>query len=132
MSRRPASRRNNQRCSSSLTVNRLFDLLGRFGDGTRALSSVTQEAAEQAANAVIEAGGTAAEAGAAARKVVDDSGYEFGDLTRGAVKGFEGAVREATGNEDYQFGDVTKKLAKGLFGALEKAAGEAKKKVDDA
>ena len=57
---------------------------------------------------------------------------EFGDLTKGAIKGFEGAMRDATGNDEYQFGDVTKNLAKGLFGALEKAAGEAKKKVDDA
>ena len=73
----------------------------------------------------ISAGGS--EAGAAAKKVINDSGYEFGDLTRGAIKGFEGAVRETTGNKEYKFGDVSKTMAKGLFGALEKAASEAKK-----
>ena len=68
----------------------------------------------------------------AGKKGIDDSGYEFGDFTRGAIKGFEGAVREATGNKEYKFGDVTKTMAKGLFGALEKAASDAKKKLDDA
>lgn len=56
---------------------------------------------------------------------------QFGDLTKGAVKGFEEVVRDATGNEEYKFGDVTKNLAKGLFGALEKGASAAKKKLDD-
>eukprot|EP00322_Chrysochromulina_rotalis_P020377 CAMPEP_0115849908 /NCGR_PEP_ID=MMETSP0287-20121206/11693_1 /TAXON_ID=412157 /ORGANISM="Chrysochromulina rotalis, Strain UIO044" /LENGTH=181 /DNA_ID=CAMNT_0003303893 /DNA_START=24 /DNA_END=569 /DNA_ORIENTATION=+ len=101
-----------------------------FGDGTKALSSATQDAAEQAAEAVIAAGGTAAEAGAAARKAIDDSGYQFGDFTKAGIKGFEGAVRDATGNEEYKFGDLSKNLAKGLFGALEKGAAEAKKKID--
>lgn len=83
----------------------------------------------QAAASVIEAGGTAVEAGAAAKKALDDSGCalpsslvtlplpscylrnrnwhstrtladQFGDLTKGAVKGFEETVREATGNEE--------------------------------
>lgn len=71
-----------------------------FGDGTKALSSATQDAAEQAAEAVIAAGGTAAEAGAAARKAIDDSGYQFGDFTKAGIKGFEGVVREATGDDD--------------------------------
>ena len=77
--------------------------------------------------APIKAGGFDAEAGAAAKKAIDDSGYEFGDFTRSAIKGFEGAVRDTTGNKEYKFGDVTKTMAKGLFGALEKAASEAKK-----
>ena len=103
-----------------------------FGDGSKALASKTTDAAEAAAAAVIDAGGTAIEAGAAAKQVLDDSGYQFGDLTRGAIKGWEEIVREQTGNEDYKFGDVTKNLAKGLFGALEKGAAAAKKKVDEA
>ena len=119
-----------------ITKRMIRDVTGNsdyeFGDGTKALSAATQVAAENAANAVIKAGGSAAEAGAAAKKVIDDSGYEFGDFTRGAIKGFEGAVREATGNKEYKFGDVTKTMAKGLFGALEKAASDAKKKLDDA
>ena len=45
-----------------------------FGDGTKALSSATQDAAEAAAKAVIDAGGTAIEAGAAAKEVLDNSG----------------------------------------------------------
>ena len=71
-----------------------------FGDGSKALSAATSDAAEAAAAAVIDAGGTAVEAGAAAKKVLDDSGYQFGDLTKGAIKGFEATVREATGNDD--------------------------------
>ena len=102
-----------------------------FGDGSKALALATTDAAEQAAAAVIDAGGSAVEAGAAAKKVLDDSGYQFGDLTKGAIKGFEQTVREATGNDEYKFGDVTKNLAKGLFGALEKGASAAKKMVDD-
>ena len=66
--------------------------------------------------------------GWSAKKVLDDSGYQaralqsfsaalsriattpklpppqFGDLTKGAIKGFEGQVRSATGNEEYKFG----------------------------
>jgi len=103
----------------------------QFGDGTKALSQASQEAAEAAASAVIDAGGTAAEAGAAAKQALDDSGYQFGDITKSAVKGFEQTVRDATGNDGYKFGDVTKNLAKGLFGALEKGAAAAKEKVDD-
>lgn len=102
-----------------------------FGDGSRALSEASKTAAEQAAAAVIDAGGTAVEAGAAAKQALDDSGYQFGDVTKGAIKGFEETVRAATGNEGYKFGDVTKNLAKGLFGALEKGAAAAKKKIDD-
>jgi len=102
-----------------------------FGDGGKALSSASTEAAEAAAAAVIDAGGTAVEAGAAAKQALDDSGYQFGDITKGAVKGFEEKVREATGNEEYKFGDLTKNLAKGLFGALEKGAAAAKEKLDD-
>ena len=45
-----------------------------FGDGTKALSSAARDSAEAAAESVIAAGGTAAEAGAAARKAIDDSG----------------------------------------------------------
>ena len=136
----------------------------------------------QAAVAVLDAGGTAVEAGAAAKKVLDDSGYQctppprtsstprprlaspalpagwlppqaqpnthtlpppyphpplrlttcaVGDLTKGAIKGFEGVVQGATGNDDYKFGDVTKNFAKNLFGGLEKGAAAAKKKLDD-
>ena len=54
-----------------------------------------------------------------------------GDLTKGAIKGFEGVVQGATGNDDYKFGDVTKNFAKNLFGGLEKGAAAAKKKLDD-
>jgi len=102
-----------------------------FGDGSKVLAAATTDAAEAAAAAVIDAGGTAIEAGAAAKAVLDDSGYEFGDLTRGAIKGWEEIVRDATGNEEYKFGDITKGLAKGLFGAMEKGAAAAKKKIDD-
>ena len=45
-----------------------------FGDGAKAVSSASTEAAEKAAEAVINAGGTAVEAGAAAKKALDDSG----------------------------------------------------------
>jgi len=117
-----------KRVIRDMTGNKEYE----FGDGAKALSSATSDAAETAAAAVIDAGGTAAEAGAAARKVIDDSGYQFGDLTKGAIKGFEGAVRDATGSDDYKFGDVTKNLAKGLFGALEKGAAAAKKQIDEA
>ena len=65
------------------------------------------------------------------RSVIDDSGYQFGDITKGAIKGFEETVRDVTGNEEYQFGDITKNIAKGLFGALEKGAAAAKKKLED-
>jgi len=102
-----------------------------FGDISKSVGSNSMDAAEKAANAVIEAGGTAVEAGAAAKQALDESGYQFGDLTKGAIKGFEEKVREATGNEDYQFGDVTKNIAKGLFGALEKGAAAAKKKLEE-
>jgi len=161
----------------------------------------------QAAVAVLDAGGTAIEAGAAAKKVLDDSGYQctprppppppparspgprtssppglassrlrsrpggcsstassatsltptqhtrtpthphpipprtqhtctrltraVGDITKGAIKGFEGVVQEATGNEDYKFGDLTKNLAKNLFGGLEKGAAAAKKALEN-
>ena len=131
---------------------------------------------------MLDAGGTAVEAGAAAKKVLDDSGYQctppprtsspprprlaspalpagwlppqaqpnthtlpppyphpplwlttcaVGDLTKGAIKGFEGVVQGATGKDDYKFGDVTKNFAKNLFGGLEKGAAAAKKKLDD-
>ena len=89
-----------------------------FGDGTKAVSAATQEAAEKAAAAVIDAGGTAAEAGAAAKKALDDSGYEFGDFTKAGIRTFEEGVRSATGNDEYKFGDITKNLAKGFFGAV--------------
>jgi len=116
-----------KRVIRDMTGNKEYE----FGDGSKALASATTDAAEAAAAAVLDAGGTAVEAGAAAKKVIDDSGYQFGDLTKGAVKGFEEVVRDATGNEEYKFGDVTKNLAKGLFGALEKGASAAKKKLDD-
>ena len=74
-----------------------------FGDGSKALASSTTDAAEKAAAAVLDAGGSAVEAGAAAKQVLDDSGYQFGDLTKGAVKGFEQTVRDATGNEEYKY-----------------------------
>ena len=54
-----------------------------------------------------------------------------GDITKGAIKGFEGVVQEATGNEDYKFGDLTKNLAKNLFGGLEKGAAAAKKALEN-
>mmetsp|Transcript_36259 Transcript_36259/g.120031 ORF Transcript_36259/g.120031 Transcript_36259/m.120031 type:complete len:180 (-) Transcript_36259:155-694(-) len=118
-----------------ITLRVIRDMTGnadyRFGDGSKAIASATTDAAEAAAAAVLDAGGTAVEAGAAAKKVLDDSGYQFGDLTKGAIKGFEGQVRSATGNEEYKFGDISKTLAKGLFGALEKGAAAAKKKIDD-
>jgi len=118
-----------------ITKRAIRDMTGNkdyeFGDGTKALSSATKDAAEAAAEAVISAGGTATEAGAAARKAIDDSGYQFGDFTKAGIKGFEGAVREATGNEEYKFGDLSKKLAKGFFGALEKGASAAKNKIDE-
>lgn len=103
-----------------------------FGDGAKALSSATQDSAEKAAAAVIDAGGTAIEAGAAAKKVLDDSGYQFGDLTKGAIKGWEEIVRDASGNDEYKFGDVTKNAMKGLFGFMEKGAAAAKQKLEDA
>ena len=141
-----------------ITKRMIRDMVGNteyeFGDGSKAIASATTDAAEAAASAVIEAGGSAVEAGAAARKVLDESGYEFGDVTKGAIKGFEETMKDATGNEDYKFGDVTKglvtslgkqatgnedykfgdvtkNLAKGLFGAVEKGAAAAKKKVDE-
>ena len=118
-----------------ITLRVIRDAIGNkdyeYGDGTKALAATTRDAAEQAAAAVIDAGGTALEAGAAARKVIDDSGYQFGDITKGAIKGFEETVRDVTGNEEYQFGDITKNIAKGLFGALEKGAAAAKKKLED-
>ena len=86
----------------------------------------------QAAVAVLDAGGTAVEAGAAAKKVLDDSGYQFGDLTKGAIKGWEEIVRDASGNDEYKFGDVTKNAMKGLFGFMEKGAAAAKQKLEDA
>lgn len=54
-----------------------------FGDGSKALASATTDAAEAAAAAVLDAGGTAVEAGAAAKKVIDDSGYQ---VTRDEVE----------------------------------------------
>uniref|UniRef100_A0A7S3B590 Uncharacterized protein n=1 Tax=Haptolina ericina TaxID=156174 RepID=A0A7S3B590_9EUKA len=118
-----------------ITLRVIRDMTGnkdyKLGDGSKAIASATSDAAEAAAAAVITAGGTAAEAGAAAKQVIDDSGYQFGDLTKGAIKGFEETVRDATGNEGYKFGDVTKNLAKGLFGALEKGAANAKKTLDE-
>ena len=115
-----------------ITLRVIRDMTGnadyRFGDGSKAIASATTDAAEAAAAAVLDAGGTAVEAGAAAKKVLDDSGYQaralqccsaalsriatapdlpppqFGDLTKGAIKGFEGQVRSATGNEEYKFG----------------------------
>ena len=71
-----------------------------FGDGSKAISEASMDAAEKAGAAVLDAGGTAVEAGAAAKKALDDSGYQFGDLTKGAIKGFEETVRDATGNDD--------------------------------
>ena len=102
-----------------------------FGDGSKAVASATTDAAEKAAAAVIDAGGTVAEAGAAAKQVLDDSGYQFGDITKGAIRGLEQSVRDATGNEGYQFGDFTKGMAKSFFGAIEKGAAEAKKTIDE-
>ena len=116
-----------KRVIRDMTGNKDYEI----GDGSKALASATTDAAEKAAAAVLDAGGSAVEAGAAAKKVLDDSDYQFGDLTKGAIKGFEETVRDATGNEEYKFGDVTKNLAKGLFGALEKGAAAAKKKIED-
>ena len=56
---------------------------------------------------------------------------QFGDLTKGAIKGWEEIVRAQTGNEDYKFGDVTKNAMKGLFGMMEQGAAAAKKKLED-
>jgi len=117
-----------KRVMRDMTGNKEYE----FGDGSKALASATTDAAEAAAAAVIDAGGTAVEAGAAAKQVLDDSGYQFGDLTRGAIKGWEESVREQTGDDGYKFGDFTKNMAKGVFGALEKGAAAAKKKIDDA
>mmetsp|Transcript_19362 Transcript_19362/g.48721 ORF Transcript_19362/g.48721 Transcript_19362/m.48721 type:complete len:185 (+) Transcript_19362:19-573(+) len=118
-----------------ITKRMIRDMTGNkeyeFGDGSKALAEGSKEAAEKAAVAVLDAGGTAIEAGAAAKKVLDDSGYQFGDITKGAIKGFEGVVQEATGNEDYKFGDLTKNLAKNLFGGLEKGAAAAKKALEN-
>ena len=74
-----------------------------FGDGSKAVSQASMDAAEKAGAAVLDAGGTAIEAGDAVKKALDDSGYQFGDLTKGAVKGFEGAMAEVTGNEDCEY-----------------------------
>ena len=71
-----------------------------FGDGSKAISEASMDAAEKAGAAVLDAGGTAVEAGAAAKKALDDSGYQFGDLTKGAIKGFEETIRDATGNDE--------------------------------
>ena len=117
-----------------ITKRMIRDLTGNtdyeFGDGSKAIAEATKDSAEKAAVAVLDAGGTAVEAGAAAKKVLDESGYQFGDLTKGAIKGFEQTVRDATGNDEYKFGDVTKNLARGLFGALEKGAAKAKKNLE--
>ena len=59
-----------KRVIRDMTGNKEYE----FGDGTKALSSATQDAAEAAAKAVIDAGGTAIEAGAAAKEVLDNSG----------------------------------------------------------
>lgn len=117
-----------KRVIRDMTGNKEYE----FGDGAKAVSAATQEAAEKAAESVIDAGGSAIEAGAAAKKVLDDSGYQFGDLTKGAIKSWEEIVRETTGNDDYKFGDVTKNAMKGLFGMMEKGAAAAKKKIEDA
>merc|ERR1712185_296593 len=73
-----------------ITKRLIRDMTGNkdyeFGDGTKAVSAATQEAAEKAAAAVINAGGTASEAGAAAKKALDDSGYQFGDLTKAGIR----------------------------------------------
>jgi len=118
-----------------ITLRVIRDMTGNtdyeFGDGSKALSEASKDAAEAAAAAVIDAGGTAAEAGVAARQALDDSGYQFGDITKAGIRGFEGVVQDVTGNDDYKFGDLTKNLAKGLFGALEKGAAAAKEKIDD-
>ena len=85
-----------KRVIRDMTGNKDYEL----GDGSKAVASATTDAAEAAAQAVIDAGGTAVEAGAAAKKALDDSGYQFGDITKGAVKSFEQAVRDSTGNEE--------------------------------
>lgn len=87
-----------KRVIRDLTGNKDYE----FGDGSKALASATTDAAEKAAAAVLDAGGSAVEAGAAAKKVLDDSGYQFGDITKGAISNFEQTVRDATGNEDYK------------------------------
>ena len=74
-----------KRVIRDMTGNKEYE----FGDGAKAVSAGTQEAAEKAAESVIDAGGSAIEAGAAAKKVLDDSGYQFGDLTKGAIKSWE-------------------------------------------
>jgi len=127
-----------------------------FGDASKAVATATSDAAEKAATAVIDAGGSAAEASAAAAAVLADAAdttvdagaafknaldkryggeYQFGDISKEAaskaVGGIEEAVRSATGNEEYKFGDLSKKLAKGFLGKLSEAAGDAKKKLDD-
>ena len=74
-----------KRVIRDMTGNKEYE----FGDGYKAVSAATQQAAEKAAESVIDAGGSAIEAGAAAKKVLDDSGYQFGDLTKGAIKSWE-------------------------------------------
>jgi hypothetical protein len=79
----PSSLAQNSLCAlalSDITKRVIRDVTGNkeyeFGDGTKAVSAATQDAAEKAAEAVIDAGGSAIEAGAAAKKVLDDSGYQ--------------------------------------------------------
>ena len=43
------------------------------------------------------------------RDITGKEDYEFGDLTKTAVKAF-------TGKDEYQFGDITKALGQKLFG----------------
>jgi hypothetical protein len=87
-----------------ITLRVIRDMTGNtdyeFGDGSRALSAASKDAAEAAAAAVIDAGGSAAEAGVAARQALDDSGYQFGDITKAGIRSFESVVQDATGNEE--------------------------------
>ena len=63
---------------------------------------------EKAAKSYIGKGATAKAKKAAAEEAAA-KGYQFGDLTKSAVKSF-------TGKESYEFGDVTRTIGKKIFG----------------
>merc|ERR1712113_438461 len=92
----------------------------QFGDVAKAVAGGVDAVVDSLdVDAVVDTATTAASttiaAGAAAKQALDDSGYQFGDISKGIAKKMTGSVeqtvRDATGSEDYKFGDITKSMA---------------------
>merc|ERR1712032_1019013 len=91
--------------------------MGDFQDVSQAVGQRVKDAVGDNGSAIKEA--TLQMDGAAKAAVANFTGketYEFGDITKEALKRGGNAVKTFTGKDEYQFGDISKTVWNNLFG----------------